>query len=340
MNRSKIQPFFFPTTVAFVDDSNDFLVNLSLQLDPSLAFRLFQSATEALTMLNSSKLEAIPLVNKLFSLYQGRDEADHGRQVIDISLGMIHRKLHNERRFDQISVVVVDYDMPRMNGVEFCRQIQNPLIRKILLTGKANERIAVEAFNEGLIDRFIRKQEPDAIETLNRAIQEIQPRYFEQMQRMLSDSLSVGSHRFLKDQNFAACFKELIKRFNIVEYYLACAPDGMLMVDATGASYLLIVQSEDQFQATHEIAYDQLAPPELLKILRSGEVVPYFWKTQGIYSPIYQDWRSYLHPATRIEGTEWYAYTVVKEPEGFNLKHVLFYADYLERLDARTLDGA
>ncbi|GAA4352065.1 response regulator [Variovorax defluvii] len=335
MTNFKIPPFFFPTTVAFVDDSYDFLSNLSLQLHPTLAYRLLQSTSEALMLLKSQKLQTEPLINGLFSLYQGRDEADHDHQVIDISLGLIHRKVHDERRFDQIPVVVVDYDMPQMNGVEFCRQIQNPLIKKILLTGKADERIAVEAFNGGLIDRFIRKQDPNALEILDQAVLEMQAYHFEEMQSMLSDSLSVGLHRFLRDRKLAARFKELCAQYNIVEYYLTCAPDGMLMLDATGASYLLVVQNESQVQSTHEIAYDQGAPEQLLTRLRSGEVIPYFPKTQGIYSSIYKDWRSCLHTATKIEGDDaWYSYVVIEEPEGFNLKHVLCYSDYLERIDA------
>jgi CheY-like chemotaxis protein len=333
MTKHEIQPFFFPTTVAFVDDSGDFLANLSLQLDPLLAFRLFQSPIDALATLNSSGIQSSPSVKSLFSLYEGRDEFDLRRQIVDVDLDMIHREIHDDKRFDQISVVVIDYDMPQMNGVEFCRQLKNPLVRRILLTGKADERVAVEAFNEGLIDRFIRKQEPNAIDSLNQVIREMQPHYFSQIGRMLAGALAIGLYRFLKDPRFAECFNKLSDQLNIVEYYLSCAPGGMLMLDATGTSYLLLVQNEEQFRATHEIAYDQQAPDELLKTLRSGDAMPYFWKTQGNYSSIYEDWRGCLHPATKIQGDEWYAYTVVENPKGFNLKHVLFYADYLDRLD-------
>jgi hypothetical protein len=120
----------------------------------------------------------------------------------------------------------------------------------------------------------------------------------------------------------------------IVEYDVSCAPDGILMFDAAGNSYLVIAQNEDQIRAAHEIASDQDAPKALLELLSSGETPPYFWKTEGNYSSIYEDWRNCLHPATRLQGSDCYVYTVVKDPEGFNIGHVLVYADYLDRLDA------
>jgi hypothetical protein len=52
MKQDTIQPFYFPTTVVFVDDSAPFLANLSLQLNPQLAFKLFHSPFSALSALN------------------------------------------------------------------------------------------------------------------------------------------------------------------------------------------------------------------------------------------------------------------------------------------------
>lgn len=333
-----IQPFFFPTTVAFVDDSASFLSNLSLQLDSRLAFRLFHSPFPALLALNGAT--AIPpMVAQFFSLYRHQEELSHAHHVIDVSLDKIHREVHNEQRFEQISVVVVDYDMPELTGLEFCRAVKNPAVKKILLTGKADERVAVQAFNEGIIDRFIRKQDADAIPMLSRAIEELQHEYFKNIELMLSDSLAVGSHLFLRDPAFAKKFEAIRQEFGIVEHYLACAPDGMLMLDMCGAAYLLIVQTEDMLHANHEIAFDQNAPLELLLQLRSGRVIPYFWKTAGNYSPDYKDWRAFLHPATEFKGKDWYLYTVVKNPEAFNLKHVVPYCDYLDRLDRESEQG-
>lgn len=332
MTQYAIHPFYFPTTVAFVDDSADFLANLSLQLDSCLAFRLFESPSDALAALNGNPSAATP-THSFFSRYMDHDTEPLKQHVVSVSLDLVHKEIHNEKRFQQISVAVVDFSMPEMNGLEFCRAVKNRAIKKILLTGKADERIAVQAFNEGIIDRFILKQEPNAIAILNRAIQEMQQLYFSAQARMLSDVLSVGSHTFLFDSSFAQRFELLRKELDIVEHYLACTPDGMLLLDTAGTPYLLIVRTEEQLQADYEIAYDQEAPKELLAALRSGKVVPYFWRSRGNYSPIYRDWRACLHPATEFQGKNWYLYATVKNPAAFNLDHVLSYRDYVQRLD-------
>ncbi|WP_076999387.1 response regulator [Variovorax sp. KK3] len=335
MSRTSIPSFHFPTTVGFIDDSNDFLMNLSLGLDQLLASRFFGSARSALDT-DGFKWRARNGEN-LVRLYEGRDEADQQRQVIDLQLGDIHRKVYNDHRFEEISVVVVDYDMPRINGLEFCRRFHNPWTRKILMTGKADERLAVEAFNKGLIDRFIRKQQDDATPALNQAIRELQLDYFDRMQKPLSSYLPIGPHRFMTNEAVVRVFDSLCEQLQIVEHYLCCAPESILMLDATGKYYLFIVQNSDQARAAHEIASDQSAPEELVGMLRSGAFISYFYKTEGSYSPIYQDWRDYLHPASEISGSEKLSWTLVESPQGFRSDRFSFYTTYLKKLDEKRI---
>lgn len=338
MKTRAIQPFHFPTTVAFIDDSPQFLSNLSLQLDSRLAFRLFHSPFAALVALNGASA-AQPVAERFFSLYRHRGDKNQTRHVIDVSLDMIHREVHNARRFEQVSVVVVDYDMPEIDGLEFCRNLRNKAIKKILLTGKADEQVAVRAFNEKVIDRFIRKQNDDVMALLNLAIAELQQEHFDQIEHMLSDALAVGSHPFLRDPGFAQRFAEIHASLGIVEHYLSCSPDGILMLDMQGTAYLLIVQTEEMIQGHYEIASDQDAPEELLRQLRSGSSLPYFWKTGGNYSPIYEDWQPCLHPAIEFKGEDWYLYTLVKNPGAFNLKYVYPFSEYLDHLDREARQG-
>jgi len=338
MTSYEISPFFFPTTVAFVDDSASFLDSLALRLDSRLAFRLFNSPFSALVALNGTN-SMPPMVEDFFSLYRHRGECSYAHHVVDVNIDKIHREVHNDQRFEQISVIVVDYDMPEMNGLEFCRNIKNPAVKKILLTGKADEQIAVRAFNEKIIDRFIRKQNADVMTILNSAIADLQTEYLRQIENALLKVLAVGSHMFLFDPAFAHRFNEIRKKLGIVEHYLSCMPDGILMLDMSGVSHLLIIQTEELIRGQCEIADDQAAPDGLLKQLRSGRHVPYFWKTAGNYSPVYEDWQSYLHPSTEFKGNDWYLYTIVKNPPAFDLKYVVSYADYLDRLDSETRQG-
>lgn len=331
-----IHPFYFPTTVAFVDDSRPFLANLSLELDDDLAFRMYNSPFAALASLNAAT-PGPSLTERFFSLYQYREETSYAHHVVDLSLDLIHREMYDERRFEQVAVVVVDYDMPDIDGLEFFKNIRNRAVKKILLTGKANEQVAVKAFNERMIDRFIRKQEEDAITQLNRSIDELQQEYFRNVELTLSDTLAVGSHGFLHDTEFGSCFEAIKKQFNIVEHYLTCTPDGLLMLDLAGAAFLLLVQTRESLNASYEIAYDQGAPDELLEHLQSERFVPYFWKTDGNYSPIYRNWGDFLAPAIELQtARDCYFYAVVKRPAGYTTRHVRAYSDYLAHLDSES----
>lgn len=335
MKQHTVRPFYFPTTVTFVDDSAPFLSNISLQVKSELAFQLYHSPFAALAALNHDASKP-PADSALFSLYRHREDASYADHIIHVSLDKVHREVHNTDRFQQVSVVVVDYDMPEMNGIEFCRQLNNPSIKRILLTGKADEQIAVRAFNSKTIDRFIRKQGNNAIALLNETIAELQKEYFQDIEHMLSRALSVGSYLFLHDPKFVQCFQEIQQQLGIIEHYLTWGPNGLLMLDAVGTPYLLLVQDDAALQEVYEIAFEQAAPPELLAHLRSGRFLPYFWKTNGHYTPIYSDWESYLHPATELEGAYRNTYAIIKNPDGFNLKHVLSYSNYLDQLDAAS----
>ena len=332
MKQHTVEPFYFPTTVTFVDDSAPFLSNISLQVKSDLAFQLYHSPFAALAALNHDA--GIPSTDSdLFSLYRHREDANYADHIIRVRLDKIHREIHNAYRFDQVSVVVVDYDMPEMNGLEFCRQLTNSSIKKILLTGKADEQIAVSAFNAKTIDRFIRKQDTNAMALLNKTIAELQTEYFQDVEKTLSRAMSVGSHLFLRNTAFVERFQKIQQQLGIVEHYLTCGPNGLLMLDAVGTSYLLLVQDDAGLQEVYEIAFDQAAPPELLAQLRSGRFLPYFWQTNGHYAPIYDNWQSYLHPATKLEGPHSYSYAIVKNPDEFNLKYVQSYSNYLDQLD-------
>jgi response regulator RpfG family c-di-GMP phosphodiesterase len=71
---------------------------------------------------------------------------------------------------DPIKVVVSDYKMPGMDGVQFLYLVKNvsPDTVRIILTGYAELKTAIKAVNEGNIFRFLTK--PCAVEILGAAI--------------------------------------------------------------------------------------------------------------------------------------------------------------------------
>ncbi len=77
-----------------------------------------------------------------------------------------------------ISLVVSDYNMPHVNGLEFLKEIKTmyPHVLTIMLTGQAEIEVAVKAINEAGVYKFILKpwDDEDLRITIRRALESIE----------------------------------------------------------------------------------------------------------------------------------------------------------------------
>src|SRR4051812_28713831 len=169
---SRLQPDFMhlpiyqhPSLTVLVDDSDTFLRSLSFQLDPALASMSFHDARCALDWL---LLFGHRTGRKNDRLAASFDTYPRSQEQCNVAFDIahIHRIGFEPQRFMTPSVVVVDYSMPQMNGVDFCQALSGLSCKKILFTGAADEKIAVDAFNRGLIHRYIRKNDDNALDKL------------------------------------------------------------------------------------------------------------------------------------------------------------------------------
>ena len=75
----------------------------------------------------------------------------------------------------EVSLVISDYNMPHMNGLELLKTVKNiyPHILTIMLTGQAEMEIAIQAINEAGVYKFIQKpwDDEDLKITLRRALE-------------------------------------------------------------------------------------------------------------------------------------------------------------------------
>ncbi|RFA27297.1 hypothetical protein CAI21_14745 [Alkalilimnicola ehrlichii] len=201
-----VLPYHFPTTVALVDDDADFLAKISLELDDDLAYRLFSSPSLALDFLAESE-QREPLYRRCFSLsYEGKDAA-RCEHLIRCDVSRLEREVSNPDRFREVSVVLVDYDMPGMDGLEFCRRLRASKVKKVLFTGVVDEKVAVQAFNEGLIDRFIRKNADNAPALINATVRELQHEYLRATSRFMARTLQAEPAGFCLTLPFRRTFR-------------------------------------------------------------------------------------------------------------------------------------
>ena len=333
MTPKSILPYYHPSTVVFVDDNQRFLSSFTLLLSEQLAFRCFSSTSVALDFVNHHG-SMVPLDQRCFSFLGQQHRAG---AALRLDLALIEQEISNSDRFRDISVVVVDYDMPEMNGLSFCEQIQNRRIKKVLLTGVGDEKIAVRAFNDGLIDRFLTKSDPDIETKINQTINELQRRYFEDISSMIQNTLAMKSPEFIRDPDFVGMFYEMIQKKGVAEYYYVEDPNGFLMVTHDGKLYRLVVFSESQ--ADEQIfSIRRFNPPaDIVSRLKSKQAVIWLWALpEDMDESDDFDWYEYIHPAKKISGTKAWLYALVENPPA-DIEYdeqQASYASYLAQLDA------
>ena len=338
MQHFSIPTCYFPSTALFVDDSRDFLLNFVLQLDEGVAYRTFDSPRKALDYIHNKRCELELVSQHCLSEYAQNKNCPLTNYTINVDLAAIHAEVYNPHRFSEISVVVVDYAMPGMDGLEFCRRIENKNIKKILLTGQADEKLAIAAFNEGLIHRYIKKSDFNAAEQITKSIHELQLQYFQAMSDMVVRMLSVTSPSCLHDKNFAQFFRELREEHRVVEYYLVDNSGSFVMLDDDANVSFLIVKSADDIRMHYDLGLNNGASQDILDELANGEKIPGVWQANAA-TPNWEDWSKCLVPAKRFISEEIYYYAYLEGNIRFDLRQqkILSYHRYLEELDAEEL---
>ncbi|HRD69155.1 MAG TPA: response regulator [Legionella sp.] len=338
MHHFSIPTCYFPSTAVFVDDSRDFLLNFVLQLDEGLAYLVFDSPFEALNCIHKKRGELEMLSQRCITEYTEAKNCPLTNHTVNLDLAAIHAEVYNPKRFSEISVVIVDYAMPGMDGLEFCRRIEDSNIKKILLTGQADEKLAIAAFNEGLIDRYIKKSDPDVAGLITKSIHDLQLQYYQSMSDMIVRMLSITSPSCLHDKKFAQLFWDLCNKKGIVEFYLADNSGTFLMLDDDANISFLIVKNEADMKLHYDLALDNGASEEVLDQLMSREKIPCYWQSNQVI-PHWDEWANSLIPAQKFSSDDVYYYAYVEGSVLFDLSldKILSYHHYLEALDAEEL---
>lgn len=255
-----LAPYHHPTTICLVDDNQSFLDSMILEMPSSWAFRAFTDPHAALAFLNQPAA-LTPLAERCLT----RESSTGSDAVIHLDLGLIEQEVNHPERFQRVSVLVVDYAMPSMNGLELCAAVQDPHLRKAMLTGVADEKLAVEAFNAGLIHRFIPKHGASATGTARQYIAELQAEYFGQYTALLQSTLAVGEPGFLSDAGVTRWTEELMRSERLVEYYLVDDPPGLILLSSDGTIFRVMILDDAAMREQLELARRHGAPERIVK---------------------------------------------------------------------------
>jgi len=136
-------------------------------------------------------------------------------------------------RFDLSRVCVFDYAMPGMDGLQALGELTDWPGGRVLLTGQADEHVAVSAFNRGLIDQFIAKQTPDISQHLIAVVQRMLDQPQIRHSHIWRAALTQPQHAVLQVPSVARQLASLASK-HWIEHAVIGQPFGILGMDAQG----------------------------------------------------------------------------------------------------------
>ncbi len=186
-----------------------------------------------------------------------------GRQYQILTADSADNALTLLRDHGDFAVILSDYNMPDINGVEFLAQARtiSPDSVQIMLTGNIELDVAIKTINETNIFRYLPK--PCAIKVLAKVIDDALEQY-----RLIQDKRRLTAELEQKNLELAASNTELSKQKYMLEYELEMAkivysklalygeeqPDGLdyiLAAKETVGGDILLTHASDDGRSTY-----------------------------------------------------------------------------------------
>ena len=269
-----------PNKLIVIDDDKGFLASINNALTVFKYKSIcFSDLEQAKNIINENKNWTDKLLNDEIS--RGFDDSDSTAFSIKLHLSSLKEQVYNSDRFEPITILIIDFDMPDKNGLEFIRSLNNPNIKIIMLTGKATPEIVIKAFNDREIHRYVSKGDPDYLEKINKYIKELQAEFYIDFSKIIIETLK-KEHKIFNDQNFIKVFDQIIQENNIIECYLADESGSFFFQDDVAQKQIfLIVKSKQELEQLFEMAAeDQNMTAYVLKKLKHKELIPFFMTEQ------------------------------------------------------------
>jgi CheY-like chemotaxis protein len=252
-----------PGTVVFLDDDPDYLEMLALVLPRHWHVKLFLRPADCIHYLQQEPpfWEA-----DAWNQQQLIENWRAGRPLIPQILGYWSKYTE---RFALTRVCVVDFSMPGKDGLQTLSELDDWPGSRVLLTGQADEQVAVRAFNRGLIDQFIPKQEPDISRRLIGAVDQLLATPHARHAQTWRVTLSQEQSALLRAPGVGQALLDFAAQ-RWVEHVLIGDPFGVLAMDAQGRVSWLQLETREGLRALAELAEIEGVPPAGLEEIRSG----------------------------------------------------------------------
>ncbi|MDR3385377.1 hypothetical protein [Cupriavidus basilensis] len=288
--------------VLLVDDDEDVLASMVKVLRRRLPHnKIYTAATcwSALALLEKHAIDPDALSRRLVEEV-GSVPDERSLRVNDglLSGFELHRIC-----LERIGVIVLDYAMPELTGFEVAdRQICRGL-GKVLLTGQASPRHAIEGFNAGVIDRFIRKDDREAIRRVVDYVRELERKVTASVGDAALSILQRQSLSFLGNPALLALLADVTRDAEAVWVTVSLTPPGVTAIDKAGRLKRWLVMDDEAGASQLEVAREAGAPEAFMRAILRGTHLPFFLdaRNAGGYYEHGLEWSAGLHKIIAAE---------------------------------------
>ena len=255
-----------PGAVVFLDDDHDYLEMLAEVMPEGWFVHLMLRPVACIDMLlGETAFRELDLWRQQEIINRWRDGTALIPQILT------YWREDGVARFTLAQVCVVDYSMPAMSGLKVLDALTQWSGSRILLTGRADEQLAVSAFNGGLIQQFIPKQSPDIRQRLTDAIQSLLYKANMRHDQTWRATFTREQNLLLNDPTISSELEKLAIKQGWVEHVAIGAPFGILALDSSAQAMWLQLEPPDRLPELAEMAESQGWDATTVQQIRSGQ---------------------------------------------------------------------
>lgn len=305
--------FYHPTTIMILDDDTNLLAAMKACINTGDKILTFSSTKEMANFIDnhSSYYEKKKFIRGITD-DDNYEDIHHAPSDFDITtLAEIH---NNIERLNEISTLILDYEMPGKNGLDFSKDYQRQSFNKVLLTGKAIESEIIEAFNSKLIDKYIEKGTAEISKKLNDYIYELTRLWFIRASSPIRACLETEKKLPIDDCIFIEYFQKFCYENGIIEFYLIDKVGSYLCYDNSEKSKIFLVHTNASLDRWLELNEEKSSV--IIDTVKARENIPFFGVGRESWQVPENLWEKCLYIPKIIDGKEKYYISIIDNIEG------------------------
>lgn len=242
-----ISLFQRPGSILFLDDDPDYLDMLGMAVPDHWQAELFSRPSTFCRRMDEepARWEADAALQLQM--------IDRWRQGEPLLPQVLRYWADQPQRYQLAKTCVVDYAMPGATGLDILNTLLDWPGFRVLLTGQADEQVAVGAFNHGLIDQYIPKQAPDITRHLLGVLRKLALAPHPRLNTLWRGALRPAQQSVLQIPAVSQALQAFTEQ-HWVEYVVLGHPFGILGLTAEGTCQWLQLEPSDSLAELAELA--------------------------------------------------------------------------------------